>query len=113
MNEDSGSVKKLTHEEIKEKTWPGQTGLVGAGFGPSPKQTLSFLMPLVALSMMDPVFGDPIPVFDRKRHTALDSRQCALPGCDVYFTPKKESECCCSKEHFLQLRELQKQKAKE
>jgi len=42
----------------------------------------------------------------------LKSRKCALPECDVHFVPSRASEICCTKEHFLILRDRQKLRIK-
>lgn len=42
----------------------------------------------------------------------LSTRKCALPECDVHFTPERKAETCCSKEHFIILRDMQKLKDK-
>ena len=42
----------------------------------------------------------------------LEPRKCALPECDIHFTPERRSEICCEKAHFIILRDMQKLKAK-
>jgi hypothetical protein len=51
-------------------------------------------------------FGEPIIAKERSR----ELKKCALPGCEVMFLPEKESQCCCTKEHFFELRKRQKEK---
>jgi len=100
---DTGSVK-LTHEQIKEKTWPGQSSkMTGV------RAAMNMVLPLYLLGGMD-MFDSPLPIGNIRGMQLLEKRKCALPGCDKEFTPVKESECCCTKDHFLKLRALQKQK---
>jgi len=103
VSEDTGSVEKLSHEERKRRTWPDQSG-----FGASPVRQMAAFMPLMAMMMGSGIdsFGIPSVVKERSR----ELKKCTLPGCDVMFLPEKESQCCCTKEHFLELRKLQKEK---
>jgi hypothetical protein len=102
VSDDTDSVEKLSHEEIKRRTWPNQSG-----FGASPMRQMSTALPLMAM-MMGGIDSFGIPSVIKKPSKEL--KKCALPGCEVMFLPEKESQCCCSKEHFLELRKLQKEK---
>jgi len=95
-------TEDLTHEELKRKTWPGQSG-----FGANPRTLMSMAIPLMAMMQSDDTpFGEAIIAKERSR----ELKKCVLPGCDVMFLPEKDSQCCCTKEHFFELRKLQKER---
>ena len=76
----------------------------------------SILLPYLAVAMTGPeLINSPFGLPDGqlyKKDEILKTRKCILPECDIYFTPKRSSETCCSKEHFFILRNIQKEKNK-
>jgi len=104
MNNDSGSVEKLSHEERKRRTWPDQKDSSRS----STSSYMAMALPLMAMMMgggAPSIFGDSVLA----KKASRELKKCVLPGCDVMFLPEGD-KCCCSKDHFLELRKLQKEK---
>jgi len=124
MNDESGSVPAVnddkdisinemcSEKEIKAKD---RVATIGGGRGGiMGTNAMRSFIPMLAMAtmMMEPMGHNPYAGLGSRMSEPLRERKCALPECDVHFTPAIRSEICCSKEHFIILRDTQKLKAK-